>query len=182
MNLSIEHVLLLLTFIFLFYHPLGNCGCIEGIRGNPCIESCSGALCTTYPKCLEISALDLDPSPGSHAFSYEYIGNVQWRVNGVILSGESPDIMILLNQLYVNFRIFKISVKDISAWWREYDYEITVEIAPSKKRWDSDSLKLRFFDESEDYYDLLISRAGTHSVKYNSKKPKLTGVRNLDER
>tara|TARA_Y100000591_G_C21764019_1_gene661737 strand:- start:311 stop:1048 length:738 start_codon:yes stop_codon:yes gene_type:complete len=33
MNISIEHILLFLIVIFLFYHFLGNCGCVKEING-----------------------------------------------------------------------------------------------------------------------------------------------------
>jgi hypothetical protein len=33
MNISIEHILLFLIVVFLFYHFLGNCGCVKEING-----------------------------------------------------------------------------------------------------------------------------------------------------
>ena len=50
MNISIEHILLFLIVVFLFYHFLGNCGCVKEINGFSVGGQSASATC----KCRDL--------------------------------------------------------------------------------------------------------------------------------
>lgn len=53
MNISIEHILLFLIIIFLFYHFLGNCGCVKEINGFSVGGQSASATCKCkYTDCF----------------------------------------------------------------------------------------------------------------------------------
>ena len=53
MNISIEHILLFLIVVFLFYHFLGNCGCVKEINGFSVGGQSASATCKCkYTDCF----------------------------------------------------------------------------------------------------------------------------------
>lgn len=74
MNLSIKNIIIILIVIYLFYHLVCNCGCVNKIEGFDGIISLGpksiakpSAVDGCFNTCIDISALNLDP--GQHIYS-----------------------------------------------------------------------------------------------------------------
>jgi hypothetical protein len=155
--------------IFLFYHFLGNCGCINKINGfsvggttNHC---CQGSLCNA--DCINISILDLDPIKYKKIV-YEYDKNYnKWNVSSIGKISINPinkNIKIILEKLRKLY-IELIGVEKVNGLIFDYVIHLGVN--------NDNSMHYTFYDESDDYYNLWTDLYHVHDLKYNSKRPKL---------
>lgn len=159
-ELSIEHILLFLIVIFLFYHFLGNCGCVKKINNF----SVGGQ--TTFGT-INLKELFLNPEKYGKEYYKKYNGTSEyWYVytdEEYILDIPNDPRVSILNELYDNFKIISIGVRHTG--FSIYDWNVYL-YRESKNR-----LKFKFYDETNDYYNLDMFSRGMHDVGYNSDKP-----------
>ena len=178
-----EHILLFLIVIFLFYHFLENCGCVKEINGfsvgsiqgtcrlgegNQCLES-------KHSKCIkygyDLTPLNLNPVNGS--VIYEIKGDpkkpldVTWTLNGEKKPLTTSQLLVL-NCLQEQLKIRYIGVKKQEHWYKYGNYTVLAGINAGEK-----GVNLYFSDNTLDSYKLSIHDTSIliHDTNYKSDNP-----------
>ena len=148
--------------IFLFYHLVGNCGCVNKIDG--------------FSVPIDLSSLDLSPNKYPSKYIEYYKENKRWYLKKSSTSSTSvplnkDDLRIsLLDTLEDKFGITSIGVRSNNSIIKFYDWVIFLMRNSKHKQ------KLTFKDFTNDKYSLTMYTDGYHYLEYNSKAPKIVTV------
>ena len=162
-NISIEHILLFLIVVFLFYHFLGNCGCVNKV------DSFSVGGTTTFGS-IDLTTLFLNPEKYGKEYYKKILNNgglsTNWYVytdEEYILDVDGDPRVPILNKLYNEFEIISIGVRHTG--FSIYDWNVYLS------RESKNYLDFNFYDKTNNFYNLKMWSDGLHEVSYNSKDP-----------